>query len=41
MKSQIEQIKCSKCGNSVRVPVDKNIDLVACVCGYYTAVTHG
>jgi len=31
--------KCAKCGVELRVPVDPDIDLVACVCGYYTEVT--
>jgi len=35
-----EYMKCAKCGQSLRVPIDPHIDMVACVCGYYTEVPH-
>jgi hypothetical protein len=39
--SDFSLIKCAKCGAPVRMPVDPEIDAVACVCGYFTEVRHG
>ena len=36
--TSFDLVKCAKCGAEIRVPLDPHIDLVACVCGYYTEV---
>lgn len=38
--SGFRTVPCVRCRNLIRVPVDPCIDVVACVCGYYTEVPH-
>jgi len=38
--TQFQTVPCVRCRNPIRVPNDPHIDLVACVCGWYTEVPH-